>query len=393
MPAGNPLAYFINPELFQQQAAGMSAANELKGIPNSSEYALALRDAAQPINQQGNPAEWGYAGPTFMDVFANLATRSEGRKKLGALDTRAEALRKQAQEGQIAELNMDEQRRQQEMQFTREMEDMRSSRPIGGMETFTKDGEIFSVQRDGKGDVTRVEPLEGATPYALPRTLGAGSKGKSYAWELKEATPAIEMMKNIDDVRGIAEKFTDDDEEVLNQLGKRIAQKAFTPELLEQYIQMNWNGYSREVKDYLTKMLAVSAEERHRLAGSALTKTENSITNAFLPSADGITLSDRMDRIGGIYNRAWNKLSALDATSGSDYSKRYGRWKTWERPTKLGDTPQKRVEAVAGKLQRTLGADEEAIFDEYMELNDGVRHPSDPRSSFGDKVSEMIGAF
>lgn len=372
--------YLIDPELRKRQAQGMAALQELQGIPKSADYAMALRDANTPIAQQGNPAQWGYAGPTFLDALVNLGTRAQGRQNLRAIDSRSQALRQQAQAGTQAELDAAELARQQEMQ-----------QAMGPMETFVgKDQQLFTVQRNRRGDVNRVNALDGATPYALPRATGKG--GGSYAWELKQATPAIEMMKNIDDIRAVVDKFTDDDEKVINQLAKRLVQKAFTPEALEQYIQMNWNGYSREVREYLTKMLAVSAEERHRLAGSALTKTENSITNAFLPSAEGITLADRMDRIGGIYNRAWNKLKALDETAKSDYSTRYPRWKRWDRPSRMTDTPEQKMENSQRKVQRQLSTEDEQLFDEYMQLS-GDRHPDDPRGSFHDALLNAIGDF
>lgn len=389
MAQQNP--YEISPAFLQAQAAGLAANNELKGLTSSADYAMALRNANKPLVEHGNPAAWGYAGPNIMNLFANMATRAEGRKNLGAIDTRAQALRDQAQKGMEAQANIEEQKRQQNFEFQREMEAARRGEAMGGLETFVGEDEVpFTVQRDRAGNIIRINELEGATPYALPRSTGKG--GGKYASTVKAAKEPIEMMLNVEKIRDLADKLTSRDEETLNQLGKRILQKAFTPEQLEQYIQRNKSGYSRNVNLYLDYMLALSAEERNRLAGSALTKTENVITNAFLPSAEGITLQQRMDRIGGIHDRAYNALVALDRAADTNFSKDYAPWKRWDKPASLNDTPADTARVIQNKLEPPKPADKMALFDEYYELN-GSRHPNDPRRDFGDTIGDMIGSF
>ena len=120
MPEGNPLGYFIDPQLFTQRAQGMSAANELRAMPKSTQMAEALRMAGAQM-PRGTGEGLAYQGPTFMNLLANMVTRGEGREKLRALDTKADVLRSMAQTGSEAELQQQELERQQEMDFKREL--------------------------------------------------------------------------------------------------------------------------------------------------------------------------------------------------------------------------------------------------------------------------------
>lgn len=404
MPENNPMAYMLDPKLLQQQAQGISAANQLKALPQSAEYARALRQSEATLPESVGQ---GYAqtGPNFMNLIAMMADRSAGRKNLGALDSRSEILRQQAQTGTEAGLQAEQQakqnefmQRQQEFEadraFQRERDLMSQGQIKGPFRTWVNDeGHKIGVSNTGEGAITTdgTPPPVGYYPYDRPP---AGDGGPNAHVE-KKAIPAVAALKNINQARKLADELDSSDLNQLDQVGKQVAVQALSPKAIEQYIEANWMNYSPEVKRYLSTMRAITAQARHALTGSAMTKFEEMITNAFLPTptTKGLTMEDRMSRLGTLYDRSHVMLQSIDEVTGSEYVKPYGQWEPWKPNfTKEAgiDTGLTDDAVLTPRLQE--------LYDQYYQRT-GRRHEGDPRQSkkidkkgakdIGDMIGEL----
>lgn len=405
MPENNPMAYMLDPRLLQQQAQGISAANQLKALPQSAEYARALRQSEATLPESVGQ---GYAqtGPNFMNLIAMMADRSAGRKNLGALDSRSEILRQQAQTGTEAGLQAEQQTKQNEfMQRQQEFEadrafqrerDLMSQDQIKGpfsMWVNPETGEKIAGSNTGRGAIdAQGNPIpEGFVPYERPPAGGGGPN----AHVEKRAIPAVAAIKNINQARKLADELDSSDLNQLDQVAKQVAVQTFSPKKIEQYIESNWMNYSPEVKRYLSTMRAITAQARHNLTGAALTRFEEMITNAFLPTptTKGLTMEDRMSRLGTLYDRSRVMLQSIDEVTGSEYAKPYGQWEPWSPNfTKEAgiDTGLTGDAVLTPRLQE--------LYDQYYQRT-GRRHEGDPRQSkkidkkgakdIGDMIGEL----
>jgi len=375
MPENNPLAYILDPALAQKRAQGLTALEELRGIPQSAELARALRmSEAQLPEAQGEGFAW--AGPNFMNLFAQMAERSAGRENLQNIDTRAAELRRQATAGSEAEQQQNELIRQQEMAFKRDLQDQAAKQVKGPYKPYrTKDGKIVYVSNSGYGaidDQGNPYSMNDLEPVYPPRS---GGGDKTYASVIKEAIPLISTLKNVQRTRAHADKLTEDDMNELNRTAKTVAIENFTPEKIINYVRENINDYSPEVRDYLNSMLAISADIRHKLSGSAVTEMEKKLTDAFLPSAAGIGMEERMRRLGNLYEQARHNLMAVDEAAEKEFSKPYGAWEAW--------TPNYAVEQgvdIQRGIPQGLTPKVMALYDQWYKTHE-TRHPNDPRKN------------
>jgi hypothetical protein len=329
-----------------------------------------------------------------MNLIGLAAQRYGGRKNLGALDTRAQALREQARVGSQAEMQQNEALRQQEMQFKRELNDTAAGELRGPLQPYVDDqGNMSYFGFNSKGTVNeRGEPdaIGDRTPWTPPQSLGSG--GKPYAYTLKEATPKVQMLKNLEQVREMADQLDEDDLEQINRTAKQTALEGLTPNMVINYVRDNYAGYSPEVKRFFGPMLAISAQARHRLAGAALTEMEKYLTDAFLPSATGISMEERMGRIGDLWNQTFLDLEGVDQVHNTDYSEPFDKWKRW-KPNYSTDAG---LNVPREGEQPYLTPKLTDLYDRYYRER-GSRHPNDPRANakvdkrFGRDLGEFIG--
>lgn len=388
MPANNPMAY-LDPSLLQQQAQGLSAINELKMLPQSAQYAQALRQSEATLPEATGQG-FARTGPNFMNLLGMMAERAGGRKKLGALDTRAQALRGQAQQGTMAELQAQEQQRQMEAQqraqeleaqraFQRERDQAAAGQIKGPFRSWVNEetGEMITASNTAEGAIdSQGQPvnLDGFRPYEPPRAAAGG--GRAYAHTQKKAIPAVATLKNINQVRGMADELDENDVGELNDLTEQIFAQTLAPKAIEEYIESNWMNYSPRVKRYLSAMRAITAQARHALTGAALTRFEERITNAFLPTptTKGLTVEDRMSRLGNLYDRARTELEAIDEVTGTEFSNKYDQWEEWK------PNFSKEAGLDVGGGDGTLTPRLQDLYDQYYRRTNR-RHPDDPRKS------------
>lgn len=285
MPENNPMAYMLDPRLLQQQAQGISAANQLKALPQSAEYARALRQSEATLPESVGQ---GYAqtGPNFMNLIAMMADRSAGRKNLGALDSRSEILRQQAQTGTEAGLQAEQQakqnefmQRQQEFEadraFQRERDLMSQDQIKGPFRTWVNDeGHKIGVSNTGEGAIT----TDGTPPPVgyYPNDRPPASRSSTYKMSPKQQTALEDIANNFSAMDFVKGSFKDDygSEKGIpkvNSFKMWTAKNAsiFTDENTEEAAEW-WSNYHR----------AYEIPIRHDFFGSALTESEKRLWRA-----------------------------------------------------------------------------------------------------------------
>jgi len=170
--------------------------------------------------------------------------------------------------------------------------------------------------------------------------------------------------KKIDNMAGIAQSMTEPEQRSFNDLATRVSReigKGVTPERLRQIVTDSFDLTPKQ-KDFMTRVYSLTQEERNRLFGSALTKTEKEISEAYMPGAGGLTLPIMMMRMGVIHDNSMTGLETIGQLTGSDV---------------MSLAPAENVQSYRAmteeKMNAKAGEDSEAV--EWAKQN-----PNDPRA-------------
>lgn len=326
----------IDPQILKRQARGAAASGEIADLYQGPQMAQALR--MQNMEMPGVTGE-GYSaqGPTLLQGIATMAANRMGSNKVKELENQAKALRGTANEGYLAELESQAQNqainRQHQSDIAQQQSDARLAKAMAEMGGVASNYEpyvnettgdiVYAARSKGKGVVDeRGEPIsiEGLTPFKESRLGRYGNRfGSLKAAERKDVIGADLMIRRLNEINSVADKLTADELKQLQQPGKDVFYQAASPAAFEAYITQNYKGLSENVKDYMQKLNNFAADIRHERFGSALTYNETRLAEAFLPSATGLTLSDRAKRIDSFANDARLKVESIDNMMSSDF--------------------------------------------------------------------------
>lgn len=330
----------VDPRLLKTQARGIAAANQLADIHQGPAMARALRmqNAEAPgVVGQGYAAQ----GPTLLQGLAHMAATRQGANQVRDLERQARALRGETDQGIQAQLEAEAQQAQinsqQQMDLARlasneriALEKTRQGQMKGAVKPWINEqtGAMVNASHSpGKGMVDErgnEVSVEGMVPFDESRQakqFGYGFKNLP-ATAKKDVIGADFGMRQLNDISNIANSLSPDQLKELQRPGLDVAVRAATPGAFEEYIQQNHKGLSREVKQYLQKVNNFASNIRHERFGSALTIGETRLAEAFLPSATGIGLMERADRLNSFYDDFMNQVSAVDNVTGSNFMER-----------------------------------------------------------------------
>ena len=386
MPENNPLAYLIDPALLQQQAAGMGAAQELAALPKTAQYANALRQSEAGLPEaQGSGFSW--AGPNFMNLLGMMAERRGGRENLRALDSRAEALRAQSQEGMQAENQIKEQLRQQEVAREREKEQTRAGQLDAGAEVFVNKNDpndkiLAARTPNGYVDPTTREPVDLTNYEKQERESESRAFSGVPARDRSKATSAFEKIRKAQNIKELATGFTQEDVDSLNRVGVNTAVKTMTPADFENFVTHNYRNFSPRVRKFLDLTAMLGAEQRHELFGAALTTREGRSAESFIVGANGLNLGSGLSRVdsfvdaqkavlGGLddmYGRGYlNKPTVLNYQYSDDFSTTDKGKSSLPKSTGKTEKPKRDLNDLIGEFKQSLGRSE-ALLKEREEL-------------------------
>lgn len=394
MPANNPMAY-LDPSLLQQQAQGLSAINELKMLPQSAQYAQALRQSEATLPEATGQG-FARTGPNFMNLLGMMAERAGGRKKLGALDTRAQALRGQAQAGSEAELQAEEQRRQMEVQqqqqqlaseqaFQRERDKAAAGQVKGPFKAWydpeAPEGKrMLAVSNTGEGPVdSQGNPVPpSAYPYQEPR----GRSGGLYKMTPKQQTALEELAGNFSALDFVRGSFKDDygSEKglpVVNTFKQYMARKApiLTDKDTEEAAEW-WSNYRRIYEIPI----------RHQFFGSALTESEKRLWQAANINPD--MQPDQIRESLRLQEALWRKMGANARALALSKNPRNEEYVNTLFPPNVFFVDQ----SVEDEISRAL-KDRGLVTGRRAEVGSRVRGQNPPEIREGGQAPDQSGAF
>lgn len=323
--------------------AGAEAQADVEGL--QSQY-----DSANSLVNTGAPA-----ARSFLSGIVGNLDRQRGREQLRDVQPRLQAARRAAAEGKVAETMYGYETDADKTQYSRGRDDINDQWREGGVGRALKQAAGIRRQQNADasskhminvktGDQATVQQnkftgqltIDG-TPvnssdwvdYNRPpsKSGGSGGSGADRAAAQKEAYKLYTLRTDVEDVSSIAKNFSQEDVKQLEDVHTRLKHKlidTMTPEAWEQFAETELKGYSPEVKRFLNRVRTGSAELRHSLFGSALSSGERRLSEGFLPSAGGLSLSDVMLRLDEIDGRSGRKLENLDTSYNTDFSTRRG---------------------------------------------------------------------
>ena len=313
----------IDPALLQRQAQGMQAQQQLSQLLRGPQMEQAYADknaALQGIRGGGVTAM--AANP--LEVFANIVQRRRGATKAKELEAQADTLRGNISEGRLAELQASDAGRvsqqQLQLQIQRAAAEERAKREDARKYELRENyqpwvneqGDVmYLAASKGKGmldeEGNQVTDLEGFKPMGKNSVLtGIGSKQQQ-----KVAAKSYATLRTLGEIQDVAASLGDEDVALLDRQLLDVAVKG-VPGDLETYVRENKINLTPEAKRYLNKVNLASARLRHGLFGSALTRMESSLSNAFIPGAAGSSLQDTLGRIHSFAEDQRNVLAGIE---------------------------------------------------------------------------------
>jgi hypothetical protein len=293
----------IDPAILERQKAGLQAQGDLQALMQGPEMARALRMAnAQAPGVTGS----GYSarGPTAMQGLAHFLTKIKGNEDLERMRGEAEALRGQTAEGKLAELEAQEAKRIQAQEF--QLQQAREAR-----ESRAKEADLAFARRKELMDYEA----------AQREMQGGGEIGKLPVFAQKEVIASRQGVDAINRINNIANSLSAEEQAQLRTPGTDLVFKALTPSQAEEY-QKIVRGFSPKVRQYLSMVQDFSADIRHQRFGSALTANEQALSQTFLPSAEGIFLEDRQQRMQDFQNKMYENVRGYDDFYGTQLGTR-----------------------------------------------------------------------
>lgn len=383
----------VDPALLQQQAQGMSAANRMKSLQGGPAMAQALRQVETPLDQMQGRG-WAATAANPLQALATIVQRQKGQGRLDEMQKESEALRGKAEEGQLAQLQAQQQNVQANRAFQEKQaadarsqqdkwKEMEQRRPRSNAETWINEdtGQTMNMYRDGRG-LVNADTGELAETEGFKKLKDAGGGlgariGDMPVFAQKEIIGARKGVLDLNDINAAAGKLSQGDILKLNNPAMMIAVQVGTPGAFEEFVKQNKMGLSQDALNYLQKVNQFSTKVRHQFFGSALTANEQKLAEAFLPSAGGLTLQGRQERIAGFAQDLQNVFTSHDPQ---------GFRKLAEAVPYRPYTPSDQ-EAAPGWVGG-FGPSQIKVFDKYKRENQGQFHPQDPRS----KAQKMQGA-
>ena len=347
-PGGQKLQT-IDPRLIEAQAEGIHAGRQLKDLQGSPAMAQALRmrDAPAPgVTGQGYSA----AGPTLMQGLAHMFSTRHGANKVREMEQQAAALRGNMAEGDVAALQAQQQQNQINQQHQmamaqlasqerQKMMELKAEQVRANYETWVNPatGEMINASRsaegvvDEQGNPTSIEGMVKFRDSQLGRRFGNEFKALGTA-QRKDVIGADLGIRRLNEIADLANSMDANDLKYLNRPGLDIAVQAVTPKDFEAYLNTNHKNLPRKVKQYLMRVHDFSSNIRHQRFGSALTANETALANAFLPSATGLGIQDRTDRLNAFYDDFSNQVAAIDNITGTTFTDRLTEYRPFTVP-------------------------------------------------------------
>lgn len=375
----------IDPLLLQQQSRGLAAGSELAGINQSAAMAEALRKSGAELPGMTGRG-YSAAGPNLLNGIVQMMNKREGRNELKAMESQANALRGEAEAGQQASLQADAQQNQinraQQMEMAQlasaerqKMEQLRQTRMKQMPKPYVNnDGDIkYLSYEQGKGLVDEHGALadsEGYLPYkdsSLAKKYGSDFKGLGSP-QRKTIIDADFGINQLNKVNALANEMSQDEWSQLNKAGRDVLAKKIAPKDFNEYINKNMRGLSPRVKRYMTRLNEFSSDIRNKRFGSALTIGETELAEMFLPSAVGINLADRTDRVNLFADRFKSQVESVDRMTGTTFGDRLTQYVPFKPSESAATAAMKPNTGFRSKAHEKLYEEERADNERYKKL-------------------------
>lgn len=337
-------------ELMRQQVRAGIAGDELKDVRRERAMADALRQQNSQVGVLGQGAT--AAAPTILNAINKIWGNKIASQKSGEMDARSTALRGDVERGRLAQLQQAQGQRQEDItrqdqyrsdtrQHQMDIASQASTDRAAAKDAARYDlrenyqewvdpetgRTILAATSKGAGLLDENgEPIKGASKYSrLKDTKHGSAVAQLGSSDRSKASKYYAQLDSLQDIRDAAKGLTDSDMKTLNKALSKVATKAFTPADLHTYIINNKLNLTPAAKAFLEGVNLASSRIRHELSGSAVTPFEAGFTNAFLPSATGLTVEDMMRRIGGLANDQSNLLGGMEKAYGMQAGHLVGR--------------------------------------------------------------------
>jgi hypothetical protein len=352
----------IDPALFKQQVQGMNAQSQLAQLLRGPQMQQAMMDRnaqLQGVTGQGLASN----APNIFQAIGTALRRGRGRSAMSDLEAKAQALRGDVETGQMAGLQAEELNRQRNLDAQiqqalaaqnarKEIEDKKSERLREDFETWIdpKTGETRQLATTvGKGIVDEnMQPVRDLGDFRRLEdnspVIRIGGKRQQ-----KVAAKAYAVLRNLDDVKASAAALKPEEVKLLNRPLLDVVVKG-APGDFETYVRENKINLTPAVKDYLARVNMAAARLRHGLYGSALTRMEASLANAFIPGAAGTTFEDTLRRIDVFAKDQKNILAGIEDAESMKPGTLTGRIK-YQFPEEFSGKKQNTVSDNAAPLQ------------------------------------------
>ena len=379
----------LDPRLFQQQAQGMAAQDELQGMRNSLAEQQAYAQANAPMRGVTGSG-YSASGPTILDAFATLAQRNTGNKNIQAMKDQAAALRGDVTKGRMAEMEAAQAQKMQNFEQNRlmaqEARDARSKAIRGTYETWSdgQGNEINVAMTDNgpvnsQGELTNLQGFKRARE--IPKTEFVDMVKRLPSTTQKDTLKSYNALGTLADISSTAQTFEPSDYESLNKAALDVAVKAATPAEFENYVFTNLKDVSPKVKAYLESIYAYSAQRRKDLSGSALTRMEKALSDMFLPSANGSNFSDTMRRIDREAKDHYRTLGNIDQLYGTKITDRAPVYQSWNET----DAAKNYIPPPPESAAKQLG------LDKVLPFGLGETETADSLASKAQKLRQELG--
>ena len=392
-------------QLLQQMIAGQQAQTQLEPLQEQMKRADKLRQLQMP---QGRSAGGVYQAANPLEFIGSMLQASQGRSDYDALAEQAAALRGDVMAGQAAQLQQaqgvsgltpwqqakmaqekaehDESVRQfnltneqEQSEFERNLAVNQQKADLQKLEYDRKlaqdevdnyavrdakvmmapDGRTMVVgYNDALGMVDADNPREdrnfaGFTEMtdevkSVINDLAAGGIKKP-----KEYITAASAIKTMNQINERARGLSANDKRILNRPLRDMLAMSITPKPFEEWVKENWTqkDLTQNARSYLESIYDLASITRHARSGAQLTKMEKALADAYLASADGISVEARQRRMDLAARYMTNLIDT--AVTGAGGEDKIGFWKAYERysPVTGADTEGMAADPDVGATQ------------------------------------------